>query len=207
MKCRFSACGRYLHVASLDGESVDEQNNEPGPEDPMKLTLSLYTHRLCDIKPFRCRPNLVYAAWIDLGRLESVAFDNPPCTLTWTEKDLYATLSDATLSVRRIPLFRVEKTGDDEVPDAHKPKATVTLPEWAASRQVFFFPAQQDKPSAMIVIGGNLVKKGAPAAVDVDQAVPIAFTVHEQEDLGGWVNYKPPEEEKVENDEVVDTPN
>ena len=82
--------------------------------DPMKLTLSVFTHRLCDTKPFRCRPTLLHCVWIDLGRLEATpAVDVSkvqPCTLTWAEKAVCAMVCGReTLDVVKVPLFRQAK--------------------------------------------------------------------------------------------------
>ena len=195
MKCRFSPCGQYLHVACLDGERTDDEAKEPGLNDPMKLTLAVYTHRLCDLKPSRCRPNLMHAVWIELGTLDYVNFDKPPCTLTWTDTHLYASLSDTALRVHRIPLFHEPSKNDDPVPQAYKPKELIALPECARSRQVFFFPAAKDETTATIVVAGPLTRKGESVVSDVDATVPLAFKVDEAEDFGGWVDYKPPEQE------------
>ncbi|KIP06046.1 hypothetical protein PHLGIDRAFT_477768 [Phlebiopsis gigantea 11061_1 CR5-6] len=196
MKCRFSPCGRYLHVASLDGEHTDDEGEEPALSDPMKLTLAVYTHRLCDLKPSRCRPNLMHTVWIELGNLDCVNFNKPPCTLTWTDKHVYATLSDTALRVHRIPLFHEPSKNEVTAPQAYKPKELITLPECARSRQVLFFPAVQNETAATIVVGDPLARKGESVASDADAGVPLAFRVDEQEDFGGWVDYKPPEEGK-----------
>ena len=142
VQCRFSGCGRYLHIASLDGVTAKYKDGTKG----LGLRLHVSTHRLSQGKPTRSPPRLVYRTFLDLEKTfdeeNKLSVSNIPYTYTWTGSHVYVSESGILLRVYRIPLFRdiakLEKTEEN-------PRAIFTnseelfLPESAHQRKVYFF--------------------------------------------------------------------
>ncbi|EMD40006.1 hypothetical protein CERSUDRAFT_92497 [Gelatoporia subvermispora B] len=134
MQCQFSPCGKYLHIASLEGrrrpmsaamrstvqrvvkllkdmtfatEQRDSRFNIPkqGTGFSLGLAVLLSTYRLSAQKTTRCLPTLIHRVRIPLGSEHSLDVSKLPMTLTWTPNKLYLSRSSSTLSVYRIQLF------------------------------------------------------------------------------------------------------
>jgi hypothetical protein len=143
VQCRFSACGQYLHMASVDGFVVTDEDGDKA----LALRLHISTYRLSKRKTTRSPPKLVYRTSINLNRSfseeDKLSVDNLPFTLTWTREHIYVAESRRELRVYRIPLYQ-EVEDRDRSDDA--PKAVFTnsgdvfLPESALMRKVYFFP-------------------------------------------------------------------
>ncbi|KAF5620221.1 zinc finger protein [Fusarium sp. NRRL 52700] len=117
MQAHFSSCGRYLHIACLDGDTgggsaVDQERESI--KAMRSLHLRVFTYRMSHRKLTRSRPRLIYRAEIrlDCHRLGSGSDDanalsaSPlPYALTWTDDHVYATESFHRLRVYRMPLF------------------------------------------------------------------------------------------------------
>lgn len=135
MQSHFSACGRYLHIASIEARIVekdkhksDRYGQEPGSSsllasksaqsatvwatDPklrsQELVLSAFvtTHRLSGSKTTRSPPRLTHRAVVGLGRYAALSLDNLPITFNWAPRYVYLSLSGHRLNVIRIRLFR-----------------------------------------------------------------------------------------------------
>lgn len=144
VQCRFSPCGQYLHMASLDGW----KNNNA--ESSMALRMHISTHRLSKRKPARSPPRMVFRTSVSLGltfsKTEKLSVSNLPYSLTWTEDHLYVSMSGTSLTVFQMPLFRHVEAAEK---DMYSRKAVfknikeVFLPASAAHRRVHFFPTPQ----------------------------------------------------------------
>src|ERR1700689_1798993 len=135
MKCHFSPCGRYLHIASLEGQlepvSSSRQNAE---QPPLKISLLLSTYHLCSRKTTKSPPTLINCAKIHLGFETSLSVSNLPYTLSWTPDELYFPCSARRLKGYRIRLFNntnsFDKTWDDH--SVRTPTKAVFLPRTAS---------------------------------------------------------------------------
>lgn len=141
VQCRFSACGAYLHIASLDGfihKSKDGYNS-------LGLRLHVSTHRLSERKTSRSPPRLVFRTALSLPAVYTemiqLSVSSLPYTLTWVEKHIYVTHSQTPLRVYRLPLF---KTVEEMEITETAPKAVfvngseVYLPSSVEMRRVYF---------------------------------------------------------------------
>jgi hypothetical protein len=139
--CRFSPCGRYLHIASLDGRVEKDEDGDA----EMVLGLHITTHRLSSRKPTRSPPRLVHRVSLTLDKTynEINKLLTLPYTLTWTSSHLYVTENNLLLKVRRVPLHRKENTDDETyrhlTSDVCVNTGDVFLPMSAASRKIYFF--------------------------------------------------------------------
>lgn len=136
MQSHFSACGKYLHIASIEARIVEKRKHksdrygeEPGTTsllasksaqqsatiwatDPslrsQELVLSAFvtTHRLSGSKTTRSPPRLIHRAIVGLGRYAALSLDNLPITFNWAPRYVYLSLSGHRLNVIRIRLFR-----------------------------------------------------------------------------------------------------
>ncbi len=173
--CRFSSCGRYLHMVSLDGVIVTYRDGSKG----LGLRLHISTHRLSKGKPTRSPPKLIYRTYLDLKRTfseaDKLSVSNIPYTFNWTGSHIYVTESGVLLRVYRIPLFRdieaAEKTEDS-------PKAIFTnseevfLPESARYRKVYFFMDSDEQDS------GKSKKKSKKASSKLDYVAHAILAAH-----------------------------
>jgi hypothetical protein len=215
MKCQFSACGQFLHIAGLEARAT-RAPKKPAPEQadsaklPLKLALLVSSYRLSANKTASSPPNLIHRVRIDLGPTSLLSVTKLPYTLSWTRKELYFTISDYTLKVYRIQLFKPRGTakGKEEIP-VLIPRKPIFLPETAQTRQVYYFPAKVEN-DARIIVGSETretdesteimqfvlqAKQNERRARPVenafeaqgDCAVLVGCYINEQ-DLGGWRN-------------------
>ncbi|KAI1438505.1 hypothetical protein GGR50DRAFT_436334 [Xylaria sp. CBS 124048] len=142
--CRFSPCGHYLHIASLDG-IVPSESKDSGTKH-LALCLHIFTYRLSHRKLARSPPRLVYRTSVNLkSEVDKLAIASlmHGYTLTWTASHVYVAEGGRKLRVYRVPLYRdveeKEKTAD-------APKAVFTntgdvdLLEATERRKVYFLP-------------------------------------------------------------------
>lgn len=90
MKCHFSACGRFLHIATLEGVRKPvpkHRRNQDRVDHMMKLALLVSTHRLCNKQACRSPPSLVYHTRVKLEPVSFSPMSKLPFTLTWTPRD------------------------------------------------------------------------------------------------------------------------
>lgn len=144
VQCHFSACGSYLHIASLDGFIYQTQHGQRS----LGLRLHVSTHCLSRRKTTRSPPRLMYRTSLGLPAAYTQAMQlsvsSLPYTLTWADNHVFVTRSQTPLKVYRLPLFKhVEESEKTE----SSPKAVFTnttdvyLPASVEMRRVFFFPA------------------------------------------------------------------
>lgn len=144
VQCRFSTCGAYFHIVSLDGfiHKDHDGNNSLG------LRLHVSTHRLSGRKTSRSAPRLIFRTALSLSAAYTETFrlsvSTLPYTVTWAEKHIFVTHSQTPLRVNRIPLFK--KVEEMEITET-APKAVfvnaaeVYLPSSVDMRKVYFFDA------------------------------------------------------------------
>lgn len=168
VQCRFSICGAYLHIVSLDGFIYKDSDGD----DSLGLRLHVSTHRLSERKTSRSPPRLVFRTALSLPATYTetiqLSVSNLPYTITWAEKHIYVTHSETPLRVYKMPLFKeAEEIGITET----APKAVfvnaaeVYLPSSAETRKVYFFDrnsqAQKKKSKnkeqcvAQVIIGAQ----------------------------------------------------
>lgn len=183
MKCCFSECGVYLHIAFLEGQHKPPQarkrkKKQQTERDLMKLALRVATYRLCKNQPCRAPPSLVYSTGVELGAVRSLSVSKLPYTLTWRPEVVYLTCRSVTLQVYKIPLFG---KGEGGLPCAMKPKEIIVLPDTATERDVYYFPPAETTRNCTgrIIIGSDPSQHYSP---------PIGCFVHEGKDLGGWIS-------------------
>ncbi|KAG6906977.1 hypothetical protein DXG01_011142 [Tephrocybe rancida] len=175
MKCQFSPCGKFLHVAAL--EAIADML-DPTSQD-QSLAIVAYTFSLCSSQPTRTPPALVHQARIDLGQYPGSSVNNLPFTLTWSERMLYVTERSLTLKIYRISLF-AEKSADESVYPIFRPEKTIAMPGTSLRRNVHFFPSSQEgNDCARLILG--------PHSVYPRHLPPIGCFLNEEIDLGGWV--------------------
>ncbi|KIJ50943.1 hypothetical protein M422DRAFT_27066 [Sphaerobolus stellatus SS14] len=169
IKCKFSSCGNYLHVAALEGQRrISSKPQEDGKDtNPLRLALVLLTYKLSKRKPTRTPPSLIHRARVQLESVTSLSVSRLPFTYTWTSEDLYVSVSNRTLTVYQIALFS-QKKRQDKLSDVLVPQKPIFLPNTANRRPVYFFPAT-GKMDAKMILGGE-----APASKPFfTPAVPI----------------------------------
>ncbi|KAF8526673.1 hypothetical protein BU17DRAFT_40385 [Hysterangium stoloniferum] len=168
MKCHFSPCGRYLHIASLEGQRRPMERrplnaNKANP--PLCLALLLMTYRLSDSKTTRAPPVPIYRTRLELGGVSSLSVSRLPFTLTWTSDELYLTCSHSILRIYRIRLFRPHTLNHSAPTDTDKDdgalvlQKTIFLPNTAQRRQVHYFPPRVGSTAAQIIIGSETPTK------------------------------------------------
>ncbi|KAG6828076.1 hypothetical protein H0H92_009338 [Tricholoma furcatifolium] len=141
MKCQFSTCGNFLHVAALEGISSMPKRNKPTSKS-QSLAIVAYTFSLCSSQPTRTPPAFVHQARVDLGQYPEICVDDLPFTLTWTEKLLYVTERSLTLKIYRINLF--EASENRGIYPVFRPDKTIVLPGTSLRRNVHFPPSNQE---------------------------------------------------------------
>ncbi|KAL4998078.1 hypothetical protein BDV10DRAFT_185687 [Aspergillus recurvatus] len=147
-KCRFSPCGKYLHIAILEArrkpskEKKSKRRHSPLKPDlvPLELSLFVTTHRLSSRKTTRAPPTQIYRTKIDLGPFRTLPVSQFPFALTWTPSQLYFTVSTKELTVFKIKLFPPHDGEESEGP-VLVPRESVFLPATAKTREVRFFPS------------------------------------------------------------------
>ncbi|OAX38625.1 hypothetical protein K503DRAFT_866020 [Rhizopogon vinicolor AM-OR11-026] len=207
MKCQFSACGRFLHIVSLEGQQPTRKKHI-AEKHAIHIAVLVSTYRLSRRKTTRSPPTLMLRIRVKLGSVGSLSVTKLPFTVSWTPKDVYITCSDVVLRVFRVPLFKPEK-GTQEADDiVLMPRKPVFLPESAQNRQVYYFPSKNGpdghgESTARIVIGSETRKQieeeqGGERGVEFSAigctfvgqqgefSPPIGCYVNEEVDLGGW---------------------
>lgn len=163
MKCYFSSCGKYLHIAHLEGRIIRAHNAKTDKElthgtrssdsdiredDSLSLSCFVTTHRLSDFKTTRSPPRLVHKVRLNLGKFSALSLQQLPMTFTWTAGYLYLSISGIRLNVFRIQLFRLSKLQ----PFVTVPRLSVMLPLSAGSRQVYYFPPKDGDHRGIVLM-------------------------------------------------------
>ncbi|RDW66363.1 hypothetical protein BP6252_09998 [Coleophoma cylindrospora] len=152
VQCRFSPCGKYLHLVSLDGciEKGRDESSEITPKLILKLHVS--THELSKSKPERSPPRLVYNTSVNLDREvrrdHKMSVPNLPYDFTWTPDYVYVTESSRLLKVIRISLYRDIDEHDVTAGFGRfvfKNVEEIYLPASADMRRVRFIPRDLDE--------------------------------------------------------------
>ncbi|KAK2766557.1 zinc finger protein [Colletotrichum kahawae] len=226
MKLRFSECGSYLHIASVEGRLLNSKiaSASPSNEDDAKkpevmLSVFLTTHRLSSRKTTRSSPRLVHRAKLTIGQFTGLSLAKLPFTFAWTPEHLHFTLSGVQLNVFRIDLFR--QPGSISTASVATPRLSVVLPLSATGRQVYYLPPSRKGKSdggrargivlmSSYCAGNQPVELGHRSGGAANRGVgnsthymlydymcpPVGFFVDEESDLGGW--------DLVQNDGKVD---
>ncbi|XDG06243.1 hypothetical protein ABKA04_005858 [Annulohypoxylon sp. FPYF3050] len=204
MKIRFSDCGRYMHIATIEArEKGRAQLNTTKNNGPKELAMAIFvtTHRLSEHKTTHSPPNLIHRVKADLGNVIHFSVSKLPFTFTWTKEYVYVTKSSCILSVTRINLFKSKISGNPAPPLPMNPRETVLLPASALQREVRYLPPTMTNKRGMIIIG-TLPKypeveicPTRPSHIDHDfycssyrfPSPPVGIYVDEGLDFGGWV--------------------
>lgn len=221
MKCRFSPCSQYLHVASLEAQQMKQSRSEikAGTKPRLALSAFISTHRLSARKTTRSPPTLLHRVKIVLGSTTSLCPTRMPIEITWTPKEVYLSSSSDTnqLTLLRVDLFPPAKElVDPQYNAVSVPKLPILLPESARSRSVHYYPPQSNTTHALILVGSWASKpdsendkttpEDAPNENDTIQGLPetvsppIGFYVDVEKDLGGWGASNAEEEIKADKD-------
>lgn len=205
IKCHFSSCGNFLHVASLEARSKTVPKHKKGSDtrEPLIMTAFISTHRLSARKTSRSPPTLIHRVKVSLG--ESISFSGSamPVNLTWSATHVYLSRSsdENLLTVFRVSLFRAANTEAAEQHLVSVPRQPIFMPESARSREVRYFPPPADGDRGMIIIGSGSVRRAwRPHSSDTCKdcggekaksaltkySPPTGLYVKEDADLGGW---------------------
>lgn len=201
VRCHFA--GQYLYVASFEGRtSKDSPNYIPYGPPPIIVDMVVYTYRLCSQKPTRVPPSLIHVhrAGVSNPIEERLLQPRLPYTLTWTTNYLYITRSSTpTLQVYKIPLYcHQEQSNEPKSPHdlaTQYPGEAIPIPASTVTREVFFFPLEED--SLARIIAGEVIMRTPGATVQGDTAAPIGCILNIDNDMGGWTTE--PTEAKVHN--------
>ena len=204
MQCHFSACGKFLHIVSIEAQQqrLIRAEREVGNKPALLLSAFVSTHRLSSRKTTRSPPKLVHRAKVSLGSTDSLCTARMPVQITWATTEVYIASSSESneLALFRIDLFRFFKTKETDSSAVSVPRQTVLLPESARSRTVQYFPPVSPGAKALIYIGSLAVRARdhgdstghAGKELDTIQGLPdsvsppIGFYIDEDSDLGGW---------------------
>ncbi|KAH9889149.1 hypothetical protein F4778DRAFT_754176 [Xylariomycetidae sp. FL2044] len=145
VQCRFSVCGRYLHIACV-------ANVEPKPKKDTKgLYLHVLTYRLSGRKAVRCAPRLVDRHFVNLGKsLPTIRGSVPdvPFTLTWTDAHVYATENSSTIQIYRVPLYQSTNGKEKKHPETMSLNASDAALPWPAGiKKLWFIPNSSESCS------------------------------------------------------------
>ncbi|KAI0046457.1 hypothetical protein FA95DRAFT_1371839 [Auriscalpium vulgare] len=214
VKLRFSRCGQYLHIASLEAQTPKSRRRPPRPRPTesqplpeLRIFLLLSTYRLSSRNHTRSPPTLVHRVKVDLGGHEALSVLRLPFTFTWTESDLFVTHSTNILAVNRISLYRRANMCAQKTQNVLVPKNTTFLPDTAAAREVHFVPPA-DGRQACVIVGsesrtGNIAFINLPSQPEMQLAAEVTDAMTggdrrgmlsppvgcylKDEDLGEWV--------------------
>ncbi|KAI0535346.1 hypothetical protein GGR58DRAFT_479503 [Xylaria digitata] len=175
---QFSLCGYYLHIARVTSR------REAADMAPTKLFIQVITVALCRKDVCSGRPRtLAYRSGIELGKWRTTTVCQLPFAITWTNTDLYVSLSREFLRVFKFSHHMKEKRGNSE---SCNPVAVdsavytlskgVALPRSARFRSVNFLPTT-DRGAAKIVLG----------SVYGSQPQPPAVIYLKAENMGSWI--------------------
>ncbi|KAK2012798.1 hypothetical protein LZ32DRAFT_677075 [Colletotrichum eremochloae] len=164
---RFSPCGGYIHIASIEGRLLDKtlststSSGENGAKKPeIVLSLFLTTHRLSSRKRTHSPPRLIHKVKLTLGQFTGFSLTKLPFTFVWTSDHLFFTAGEGS-----------ESSGG---------RGIVLIGSYAA----LYHRAQLHHRSIRVELQGmgNVVNKEL-----LDYASPaMGFYVDEEKDLGGW---------------------
>ncbi|KAJ9627685.1 hypothetical protein H2203_002897 [Taxawa tesnikishii (nom. ined.)] len=199
IKCRFSGCGQYLHIASLEAQQRPQRRHQKtadGRPEVRPTTLSIFvsTHRLSSRKTTRSPPQLLHRSKVALGEYAAFSLSALPIAVTWTTEHAYVTCNATVLNVYRISLFKQQQLGTNVM----VPKHSIPLPSSAVARQVQYFPPANGQSKAMVFLSStnNLQRvqlfpatageeaTGMPSPDDASP--PVGYFLDELRDLGGW---------------------
>lgn len=159
MKLHFSACGNYLHIASVEAQigqigGTKRRVQQLPPQ--LRICILLSTYRLSVRKTTRSPPSLIHRVKAELGEFSKLNVPRLPFTLTWTAHELFVTQSTSELRVMRIALFRDTNSCMPMLPGHNivVPKNRTFLPDTAAERDVHFVPSADGK-SGCVLIGSK----------------------------------------------------
>ncbi|KAI0062760.1 hypothetical protein BV25DRAFT_1943480 [Artomyces pyxidatus] len=198
VKVHFSACGRYIHIASLEAQTDDCDDTKPKthkassqvhelPE--LRLYLLLSTYRLSSRKTTRSPPSLVHRVKVDLGGHATLTVSRLPFTFTWTTTDVFVTHNANRLTVYRVALFRDANTCAPAAPEQNVlvPKNRTFLPDTADSRDVHFVPSN-DGTHACVILATEMTEAmvGDASGTRGMLSPPVGCFLR-KEDLGGWI--------------------
>ena len=209
MKCHFSPCSKYLHIASLEAQQMKQSKRElkAGTKPRLALSAFISTHRLSTRKTTRTPPTLIHRVKMVLGGTSSLNPTRMPVEVTWAEKEVYLSSSSDTdeLRLMRVDLFPPPKDVVDPGYNAVSvPKLPILLPRSASSRSVHYYPPRPNTTLALILMGSWACKpdadddekkstpEDAPSTFDPIQGLPdtvsppIGFYVDVEKDFGGW---------------------
>lgn len=209
MKCHFSPCSKYLHIASLEARQMKQSRSDLKASNKPRLALAAFisTHRLSSRKTARSPPTLIHRVKIILESTSSLCPTRMPVEVTWTPKEVHLSSSSDTnqLTLFRVDLFPPAKDiVNHEYSAVSVPKLPILLPASARSRSVHYYPPQPNSKDALILVGSWACKpdaeddkdkttpedgrgdfdtvRGLPETV----SPPIGFYVDVDKDLGGW---------------------
>jgi hypothetical protein len=212
MKARFSPCGCYLHIASLEARVASKQEDTEwaattarakgtfSTDKEIVLSLFLTTDRLSEHKTTRSPPRLIHRVKITLGQFAGLSLAKLPFIFTWTPDHLYFSISGNRLNVFRIELFNPAPS----VPPVSVPQLSVMLPLSASCRQVHYLPRGDSGGRGIVLIGSygghsrvqlkhrsvKAVRLGMGDCLNKDlldyPCPPVGFYIEEERDLGGW---------------------
>ncbi|CCM02990.1 uncharacterized protein FIBRA_05105 [Fibroporia radiculosa] len=204
MKCRFSACGRFLHIAALEGQQPVQKKGTQNRQG-LDIAVLVSTYRLSSRKTSRSPPTLIHRVRVKLGNKESLSVTKLPYTVTWAANELYISCSDRLLRVHRVPLFKSAIEDQEDEDAVLVPRKPIFLPETAMNRQVHYFPSRNEgsdeASNAHVLIGSEIRKKESqPLEHDVEFSTigrtfvglqgefspPIGCYLDDESDLGGW---------------------
>lgn len=207
IKCHFSACGRYLHMASLERQKLASESRKVNADlmtsQANELKLLVLTYRLSESKTTRSPPSLVHRARVDLG-LRTLKASKLPFTFTWTPAQVHLTCSENQLENKRanqLEVYRVSLFGPSSTL-AHPvlvPQEPIVLPRTDRMRQVHYFSSTSLDTPARIIISNepNRTEGGAVASSPGTRNVvwlegaplplgwPIGCFIRDV-DFGGW---------------------
>ncbi|KAI1105315.1 hypothetical protein F4804DRAFT_304514 [Jackrogersella minutella] len=190
----FSPCGAFLRVAIIDA-TAQKPNSvaalDINGSDTTKRRLCLNLHvlilRLSATSPTKNPPKLLRTTSCLLGCSCARPFIPVlPFAFTWTDADLYLTISESYLRVYHVALpdLREQHCDSVDTPTGISsgftitvPGETILLPRSSHNRSVQFFPATKPGGNATVIIGPRGGYHPSP---------PIGVYLSER-DLGIWV--------------------
>ncbi|KAI8955664.1 hypothetical protein F4801DRAFT_528531 [Xylaria longipes] len=176
---QFSLCGYYLHVARVTSR------RQAADTAPTKLFIQVITVALCRKDVCSGRPKtLARRSGIELGKWRTTTLYQLPFAITWTNSDLYVSLSREFLRVFKISHhLKEEKRGNSDScrpvtmdSDIYTLSKGIALPRSARFRSVNFFPAT-DRGAARIVLGSAYGGRPQPPAVLYLKAENVGYWI------------------------------
>lgn len=202
-QCRFSACGRYLHIASLEADPGKKTRGPTkrgkGPEvSSFKMSAFVSTHQLSNRKTTRSPPTLVQGVKIALG-ISPMA--DAPIEVTWTDGQLYITSNLDSITVYRVALHN-----DPATKNVLVPRTPIVLEAFAKGMRMTYLPPKFPSSSAVLVLSGQKVSEASAPAnsaePEPDRNESLGNVEHSESTTGS----EPSEETKKEQDGAFTTP-